>query len=133
MNILLDEQIDVRMKAALSNFPVCTVQDKGWLGVKNGILRERLNHEQFRFFITADKNLPFQQNLAAIKFILILLDTPTLLWQDQQLFVPKLVTLLGTPPEPPVKLVHISVRGFSKAKKIDSLNKLLPTEELLFL
>ncbi len=133
MNILLDEQIDVRMKAALSYFSVCTVQDKGWLGVKNGVLRERLNQEQFRFFITADKNLPFQQNLTEIEFILILLDTPTLLWQDQQLFVPKLVTLLGTPPEPPVKLVHIIVSGLSKGKKIDSLKKLLPAEELLFL
>jgi len=60
MSILLDEQLDVRMNAALSDFPVVTVQDKGWLGVKNGVLRERLNQEHFRFFVTADKNLPFQ-------------------------------------------------------------------------
>ena len=50
MSILLDEQIDVRMKTALPNFPVVTVLDKGWLGVKNGTLRERLNQENFRLF-----------------------------------------------------------------------------------
>jgi hypothetical protein len=32
MNILLDEQIDVRVKATLGDFPVFTVQDKGWRG-----------------------------------------------------------------------------------------------------
>ncbi|GAB2596172.1 hypothetical protein [Spirosoma areae] len=133
MSILLDEQIDIRMKAALSEFPVVTVQDKGWLGVKNGILRDRLNQEGFHFFVTADKNLPFQQNLADTEFIIILLDTPTLLWPHQQLFIPKLVNLLSSPPAPPVKLVHISVDELSKGKKTEPLKRLLSGEELLFL
>ena len=90
MRILFDEQIDVRMAAALTGFPVFTVQDMGWLGVKNGTLRERLNQENFRFFVTADKNLPFQKNLAQTLFTIVLLDTPTLLWPQQELFIPKL-------------------------------------------
>jgi len=133
MSILLDEQIDVRMKAALSDFPVVTVLDKGWLGVKNGVLRERLNQEQFRFFITADKNLPFQQNLTAIKFSIVLLDTPTLLWPKQQLFIPKLTSLLTNPPSPPVKLIHISIDGLSRGKKVLLLKGLVGVEELLLL
>lgn len=133
MNVLLDEQIDLRMKAELSEFAVYTVQDKGWLGVKNGVLRERLNQERFRFFVTADKNLPFQQNLAAVEFVIILLDTPTLLWQHQQQFIPRLMALLTDPPESPIKLVHISVDGLSKGKKIQSLKALLPITDTLFL
>ena len=121
------------MKAELSEFPVYTVQDKGWLGVKNGVLRERLNQEGFRFFVTADKNLSFQQNLAATEFIIILLDTPTLLWQHQQQFISKLTALLTAPPLPPIKLVHISINGLSKGKKIQSLKALVPTEQILFL
>ncbi|AQG80588.1 hypothetical protein [Spirosoma montaniterrae] len=133
MNVLLDEQIDVRMKLALQEFSACTVQDKGWLGVKNGVLRERLNQEGFRFFITADKNIPFQQNLTLTNFTIILLDTPTLLWPHQQQFIPKLTTLLTLPPETLVKIVHISVEGLSRGKKIASLKILLEPEQILFL
>jgi hypothetical protein len=133
MHILLDEQIDIRMKAALGEFSVVTVQEKGWLGVKNGVLRTYLNQERFQFFITADKNLPFQQNLESAQFIIILLDTPTLLWQHQQLFIPKLINLLYSPPVEPIKLVHVSLADLSKGKKIEPLRSLLSTEQLLFI
>lgn len=121
------------MRAALSRFSVFTVQDKGWLGIKNGVLCERLNQDGFQFFVTADKNLPFQQNLAATEFIIILLDTPTLLWQHQRQFITELTALLMAPPEPPIKLVHISINGLSKGKKIQSLKALVPTEQILFI
>lgn len=130
MCILLDEQIDVRMKAALSDFPVFTVLEKGWLGYKNGLLRERLNQEEFQFFVTADKNVPFQQNLAEVKFIIVLLDMPTLLWEHQKQFGPALARLFAVPPRPPVKVVHISIEGLSSGKKVESLQKLLNTEQL---
>lgn len=133
MLILLDEQIDVRMKAALEGFPVFTVQDKGWLGLKNGALREQLNNEGFHYFITADKNIPFQQNITLVNFTIILLDTPTLLWPHQVQFVPKLTTLLTFPPEPLAKVVHISAEGLSRGKKVASLKTLLSPDQLLFL
>lgn len=132
MRILLDEQIDVRLKTELSEFPVFTVQDKGWIGLKNGALRERLNQEGFDFFVTADKNLPFQQNLDSILFTIILLDAPTLVWIHQRQFIPKLTALLTHPPEPPRKLVHIAVEGLSKGRKTGPLRKLLPMDQLLF-
>lgn len=131
MNVLLDEQIDVRMKAVLSDFDIYTVYDKGWLGMKNGTLREKLSQEGFRFFITADKNMPFQQNLSAVTFTILLLDTPTLLWSHQQQFVPKLSTLLTTPPAITVKVVHISIDGLSRGNKITALKELLVADQLL--
>lgn len=133
MSVLLDEQIDVRLKQALSEFSVFTVQDKGWLGMKNGTLREQLNVEAFRFFISADKNMPFQQNLNETNFTIILLDTPTLLWTHQQLFIEKLKFILANPPASLVKLVHVSLDGLSRGKKIESLKKLLSDEQLLLL
>ena len=131
MLILLDEQIDVRMKQALSDFSVFTVQDMGWLGMKNGLLREQLNQKGFHFFITADKNLPFQQNLSSITFGIILINTPTLLWAHQQQFVPALINLLSQPIEVFPKVTHISVEGLSKGKKVTALTTLLPEEELV--
>lgn len=63
MKLLLDEQIDVRLKSALAELDVYTLMDMGWQGLKNGVLSEKINEGAFAFFITADKNLPFQQNL----------------------------------------------------------------------
>jgi hypothetical protein len=133
MKVLLDEQIDIRMKAALRGFPVQTLHDVGWIGLKNGALREMLNVNKFGFFITADKNLPFQQNFSKINFTLVLLDLPTLLWPHQQLFVPPITSLLKNPPAPQPKIIHIGVQGLSKGKKINALKKLLPSPDILFI
>ena len=70
MKLLLDEQLDVSIKPQLFGIEVFTVRDMGWLGLKNGELREKLNENDFQFFLTADKNLPFQQNFEKINFYL---------------------------------------------------------------
>ena len=121
------------VKQALSDFSVFTVQDMGWIGMKNGLLREQLNQKGFHFFITADKNLPFQQNLSSITFGIVLLDTPTLLWVHQQQFAPALTNLLSQPVEVSPKVTHISVEGLSKGKKVTALTTLLSAEELVFI
>ncbi|GAA4394745.1 hypothetical protein GCM10023187_00890 [Nibrella viscosa] len=59
MKLLLDEQIDVRLKTALSGLDVYTPVDLGWQGLKNGVLGRKLTEYEFAFFVTADKNLPF--------------------------------------------------------------------------
>ena len=51
----------------------------GWRGIKNGALLD-LMAEQFQVLITADKNLPFQQNLKKRQISAIILpanDVPT--------------------------------------------------------
>lgn len=133
MKVLLDEQIDIRMKAALSAFDVFTLHDQGWIGLKNGVLRELIQDNDFQGFITADKNFPFQQNLAKIKFLLILIDTPTLLWAHQSLFVPKLALLLENPPPASIKIAHIALDGVSRGKKKSAIQQLLPADAVLFL
>ena len=63
MRILIDENLPRYLKRVLSKYDVQTVQDMGWHGVKNGTL---LNFAEsvFDIFLTADKNLPYQQNLS---------------------------------------------------------------------
>ena len=46
----------------------------GWSGVKNGKLLE-LAASQFEAFVTVDKNLPYQQNLATLPIAVIVLDS----------------------------------------------------------
>ena len=61
---------------ALPSHRVSTVVREGWSGVKNGKLLA-LAATAFDAFITVDKNMPFQQNLAALPIALIVLDAPS--------------------------------------------------------
>lgn len=134
MKLLLDEQIDVRLKPALAKLEVYTLMDMGWQGLKNGVLSEKINEAAFAFFITADKNLPFQQNLDKLLFTIILLDTPTLLWEHQSLFIPKIAAYVaGLSSTSLHKIVHISLAGFSIGKKREQFQRIFSPEQILFI
>lgn len=63
MRILVDENLPVRFfKELLCEFEVQTVNDLDWSGIKNGELMKRIEGN-FDLIITADKNVPYQQNL----------------------------------------------------------------------
>jgi hypothetical protein len=70
MKIILDESVPRYLKKTLAQFDVTTVQDIKLAGVKNGVLLKILD-EQFDVFITADKNLKYQQNLQNRKLAII--------------------------------------------------------------
>ena len=74
MNILLDECTPRIVKKRLPHFAIRTVQEMGWAGIKNGALL-KLAEAEFEVFITTDKNLRHQQNLAKRKLAFILLPT----------------------------------------------------------
>jgi predicted nuclease of predicted toxin-antitoxin system len=74
MRLLLDESVPSRLRRSLSEHSVRTVVEAGWSGVKNGKLLA-LAATEFDAFITVDKNLPFQQNLATLPIALVVLDS----------------------------------------------------------
>jgi hypothetical protein len=133
MKTLLDEQLHIDLKPSLGLSDVFEPKDFNWDGLKNGELREKLNENDFIVFITADKKLPFQQNLNKVNFTIILLDTPTLRWVDLSRFVEKTREILSNPPLILPKLVHISIEEFHNKKLIANLEKLLPPDQILFL
>ena len=64
MKILLDESLPRKLKVEFRNtHEVFTVRDMGWLGQKNGALIKLMIEAGFEAFVTADRNLPYQQNL----------------------------------------------------------------------
>ena len=64
MRVLLDESIPVDFARDLAALDAETVIGLGWAGLKNGaLLRQAAG--QFQVLVTMDKNLQFQQNLAA--------------------------------------------------------------------
>jgi hypothetical protein len=60
--VILDENIPRKLKKLLSGHRVATVPEMGWGGVKNGRLIALIDGT-YEVFITADKNLRYQQNL----------------------------------------------------------------------
>ena len=74
MRILLDESVPLAIKTYLGEFSITTVQEMGWSGMKNGDLLA-VAAKQFDIFITADKQLPYQQNLSKLQLAIIILPT----------------------------------------------------------
>ena len=74
MRLLLDECLPVELAAHLPGHAVRTARDMGWLGVYNGqLLKLIAESAAFDAFVTADKNLPHQQNLRGVPFAVALL------------------------------------------------------------
>ena len=63
MRLLRDESVPVRLRRSLPSHSVKTVVEMGWGRVKNGALMT-LAAKEFDAFLTVDKNLPYQQNVA---------------------------------------------------------------------
>ena len=74
MKIVLDENLPKLLKGIFPNHTVTTVQELGLAGIVNGVLLARLEGE-FDVFVTADKNLRYQQNLSGRT--LAILELPT--------------------------------------------------------
>ena len=73
MRLLLDESVPARLRRSLPNHSVKTVVEMGWGGVKNGALLA-LAAKEFDAFLTVDKKLPYQQNLANLPVAIIVLE-----------------------------------------------------------
>lgn len=75
MRILLDECLPRKLKRTIVGHDVATVQERGWSSKKNGELL-RLMDGTVDVFLTSDQNLRYQQNLATIRFSIIVLVVP---------------------------------------------------------
>lgn len=71
MKILIDESLPRYILQMLEGYNAYTVQYMGWGGIKNGILLGLAIQEGFEVFLTADKNLRYQQNLKGRAIALI--------------------------------------------------------------
>ena len=94
MKILLDENIDVRFKKYFPDVhEVHTIQDMGWKGIKNGELLKLLAQNNFDCWIVVDKNIPYQQNIAKLPCLIIVLDIVRNTLLHLQPLVPQLLAI----------------------------------------
>ena len=82
MRVLLDEQLPRQLAREITGHEVSTVQRRGWAGLKNGELLRRAADARFEAFVTADRNLEYQQNLARSLLGVLVLVSPSNALED---------------------------------------------------
>jgi hypothetical protein len=73
MLILLDHSTPAPLRYALKGHVVVETIERGWERLVNGALLETAETAGFEVFITADKNIRYQQNLTRRKIAIITL------------------------------------------------------------
>ncbi|MGD0628626.1 MAG: hypothetical protein ABR987_04695 [Terracidiphilus sp.] len=63
MKILLDENLDHRLRRHPGSHEVFTASFKGWDGLKNGKLLDVAESDGFDVFLTGDQTLYYEQKL----------------------------------------------------------------------
>jgi hypothetical protein len=85
VRVLLDENLPHKLRLVFERHEVFTAAYMGWEGVKNGELISRAETEGFQVFLTADRNLEYQQNLEKRRIAMVFLTA-----QDWEVIKPHL-------------------------------------------
>ena len=104
MRILLDESRPRDLAQFITGHDVSTVRNEGWASTKNGKLLA-LAGARFDVFLTADRNLEFQQNLTTLPLAVVVLICSRTRLQNIVPLVPELLELLNHLPPKVVRRV----------------------------
>jgi predicted nuclease of predicted toxin-antitoxin system len=94
VRVLLDECLDWRLSRDLAGHDVKSTRQMGWNTIKNGELLA-LASSEFDVFITVDRNLSFQQNIALHPLAVLVLSAKTSRLADLRPLVPSLLTAIS--------------------------------------
>lgn len=71
----------------------------GWAGVANGALLKQAAEHGFDAFLTPDRGFAFQQNLAVLPVVVVILRARSNRLEDLRPLVPALLEKLADPPQ----------------------------------
>jgi len=93
VRILLDESLPRPLGLALIGHDVSTVQQESWTSLSNGALL-RQAAATFDVLMTADRNIEFQQNLAALPLAIVVLVADSNRLESLEPLIPEVLELL---------------------------------------
>jgi hypothetical protein len=73
VKVLLDENLDHRLRKRLGSHEVFTASYKGWDGFKNGELLQAAEDDGFDVLVTGDQTLYFEQSLTGRRLAIVAL------------------------------------------------------------
>ncbi len=94
MRILLDENLDWRLRRDLPGHDVKSVPLLGWAGIQNGELLRKAIAAGFEVLVTMDGNMVHQQNIARFAIAIIALRARSNRLDDTRPLVKPLLALL---------------------------------------
>ena len=94
MRVLLDENLDWRLRRILPGHQVESVAYLGWSGMKNGTLLRRAVEEGFEVMLTMDGNMLHQQDIPSHNIAVIALRAPTNRLADTSPLMPEVLARL---------------------------------------
>jgi len=109
MLVLFDHSVPAPLSRYLIGHTVTEARIRGWDTLSNGDLLAEAEQAGFDVFLTADKNIQFQQNLAGRRIAVVVLSTPQ--WPLVRLHTEKIVVAVNTAKPGSYAEVHISYKS----------------------
>jgi hypothetical protein len=106
VRVLLDECLPRRLKRELVGHDARTAPEMGWASKRNGELLA-LAVGQFEVFLTADRNLSYQQDASSFDIAIVVLVAPSNRFEDLRPLVPRILDALATAQRRVVTLVGL--------------------------
>ena len=108
MKLLLDENLPIRLKYRFSSsVSVGTVSDEGWGSLKDKELLTTMSSRGYTILVTADRHLPYQQNLDNFDVVVMVLLSSDNRYQTLVNYVPAIESHL--PPQIKRGVIEISL------------------------
>src|SRR6266513_3155266 len=96
MRVLLDECLPLDLALEFVGHEAMTVADMEWLGTKNGALLKKTTEAGFEAFVTLDKNIEYQHNIAKLSFGIIVLHAQLSSLEATKACIPACLRILPT-------------------------------------
>ena len=93
MLILFDHSTPAPLRYALKGHAIVEAVERGWERLVNGVLLDAAEAAGFDLFITADKNIRYQQNLGSRTIALVVLEHSQ--WPMVKLVAEKIVAAVS--------------------------------------
>src|SRR5437868_6601367 len=94
MRILIDECLNWRISRALTGHFAVSAQKMGWAGIQNGKLLALAVENKFEVFLTADRNLAFQQNILEYAVAVVVFEAKNVQLHHTLPLIPKVLAML---------------------------------------
>lgn len=95
MRVLLDEHLPIELAPELHGHHVETVVGRGWAGVKNTALLQRMRGH-YDVFVTMDRGIEFQQNVPGLPFGIVLVRAASSRLRHLRPLVPAILDAIAT-------------------------------------
>ena len=92
MKVLLDENLDHRLRRNLGSHEVFTASYKGWNGLQNGKLLRAAEDGDLDVLVTGDQTLSHEQNLSGRRLALVVLSSVE--WRILKNHLPRIIAAI---------------------------------------